>query len=122
MRYFLLKKYSKKQLSISLMKFKGVGNTTAKNLLQKGGFSVRTNYKDIRKKKKNIIKRLLNESHTQYTHNKNEANNNIKKLIDISSYRGFRHVSSLPVNGQRTHTNRKTQRSLSKKRLAYVLK
>lgn len=38
-------------------------------------------------------------------------------LISMESYRGYRHVIGLPVNGQNTHNNRKTQRSLSKKRI-----
>jgi small subunit ribosomal protein S13 len=41
--------------------------------------------------------------------------NNIKKLIKISSYRGFRHVKGLPLRGQRTHTNAKTSRKLKVK-------
>jgi ribosomal protein S13 len=42
---------------------------------------------------------------------------NIKKLIDINSYKGFCHKNNLPVNGQRTKTNRYTQRILAKQRL-----
>lgn len=43
-------------------------------------------------------------------------NYNIKRLLDIKSYRGIRHANGLPVRGQRTHANAKTQKALSKKR------
>ena len=48
-------------------------------------------------------------------------NYNIKRLVDIKSYRGLRHVNGLPVRGQRTHTNAKTQKQLAKKRSIKVL-
>ena len=44
-----------------------------------------------------------------------EKTNNIKRLIKISSYRGFRHVKGLPSRGQRTHTNAKTSRKFKLK-------
>lgn len=46
-----------------------------------------------------------------------KIHDNIMNLISMESYRGYRHVIGLPVNGQNTHNNRKTQRSLSKKRI-----
>lgn len=113
---------NKKKLPYLLKQNKGIGYKKSLDILVENGLSFRNSMNNIKKRKKNLLKRAKNENYNEYRENIKKINENIKQLIKISSYRGFRHVSSLPTRGQRTHTNSRTQKNLSRKRLAIIFK
>jgi small subunit ribosomal protein S13 len=100
---------------IGLTYIKGIGLARSKIICAKLNISVDTKLGDL---SKDNIKSITDFIDTYYIIG-NKLNRDkisaIKKLIKISSYRGFRHVKGLPSRGQRTHTNAKTSRKFKVK-------
>jgi small subunit ribosomal protein S13 len=95
---------------IGLTYIKGIGLARSKIICAKLNIPSETKLGEL---SKDNIKAITDFIDTYYViGNKlmREKTNNIKRLIKISSYRGFRHVKGLPSRGQRTHTNAKTAR------------
>ena len=99
-----------KRIEIALTYIYGIGRTSAqKVLLQSGvGPSVRTD--DLTDDQVSAIRRVLESDFKVEGDLRREVQLNIKRLMDLGCYRGLRHRRSLPVRGQRTHTNGRTRK------------
>ena len=99
-----------KRVEIGLTYIYGIGRVPSQKLLAETGISPDTRVRDLTDadvgKLRQIIERLVKTEGALRT----EVAMNIKRLMDIGSYRGIRHRRGLPVRGQRTHTNARTKK------------
>jgi small subunit ribosomal protein S13 len=102
-----------KRLEIGLVTLFGVGRSRARAILAKAGVAPGTRSKDISIEEENKIRGVV-ESMTLEGDLKREVAGNIKRLKDIKTYRGLRHMRNLPVRGQRTKSNARTKRGARK--------
>lgn len=98
-----------KRLEIALTAVYGVGRPRAKMLIEKLGLDMGMKTTDLTPDQENLIRREMEAWKTEGDL-KRETQQNIKRLKDIKSYRGTRHVKHLPTRGQRTKTNSRTVR------------
>jgi small subunit ribosomal protein S13 len=98
-----------KQLWVGLTVFYGIGQATAKKILDQAGVEHTAKPGDITEEQETAIRKQV-ESMTLEGDLKREKAANIKRLKDILSYRGMRHARGLPARGQRTKTNSRTVR------------
>ena len=98
-----------KRLEIALTAVYGVGRPRAKMILTKLGIEWSTKTTDLTTEQENLIRREIELFKTEGDL-KRETQQNIKRLKDIKSYRGTRHIRHLPARGQRTKTNSRTVR------------
>ena len=114
---YLVHTYLKPTLHIrrALTTFFGIGDFRSKQICDNLGFKKKKLVAELSTAHIQILTRIL--THTYFT--ESELNRaiaaDIKRLISIGSYRGFRHVQKLPLRGQRTRTNSRTCRKLVKK-------
>jgi small subunit ribosomal protein S13 len=99
-----------KQIGISLTYIFGIGQSLAKKICKEAGIDPGTRTSDLSDEQIRDIRTVIQQNHKVEGSLKTEVNMNIKRLIDISCYRGFRHKSGLPVRGQRTRTNARTRK------------
>jgi len=100
-----------KNIVISLTYIYGIGLTRAKEILSLANIDPQRKTKDLTTEELNRIKEVIEEKKFKIEGDlRREQRANIKRLIDINSYRGMRHVRKLPVRGQRTKTNSRTTR------------
>jgi len=98
----------------------GIGPTRARQLLAKTGVNPDTRIRDLTDEEVNKISSAIQSDYKVEGDLRREITANIKRLMDISSYRGLRHKRGLPVRGQRTHTNARTRKG--PRRMAVVKK
>lgn len=98
-----------KRVVISLTYIYGVGKTTAKQILKEANVSEDTRVRDLTEDELGRIRRAV-ESVTIEGDLRREVSLNIKRLIEIGSYRGVRHRRGLPVRGQKTKNNSRTRK------------
>jgi len=98
----------------------GINQAVLNMFIFKNGFNVHKRGNNLKKIKKNFFS-YMNTKVQKEDLIKKTTNTNIEKKIKTGSYPGYCHLMGLPVKGQRTHNNRKTQRRLSKKRLLSIL-
>ena len=91
----------------------GIGNTTARRILDQAGISHDKKVKDWNDDDLNGIRKAMSEIKVEGAL-RAEIQLNIKRLMDIGSYRGLRHRKGLPVRGQRTRTNARTRKGRKK--------
>jgi small subunit ribosomal protein S13 len=103
-----------KRIDIALTSLYGVGRSRAKTILAEAKVTPDKKAKEVTADEENTIKKVM-ETFKFEGDLKREVAGNIKRLKDIKSYRGVRHVRSLPVNGQRTKTNSRTRRGNTRK-------
>jgi small subunit ribosomal protein S13 len=104
-----------KRIVIGLTYVKGIGNTTSKKVLEMAGIDVNKRVKDISDEEAAKIQGLLTANGTQVEGElRRIVNQNIRRLIEIKSYRGSRHSVGLPVRGQRTSHNARTRKGKKK--------
>lgn len=99
-----------KRVEIALTYIYGVGATTAKAVLKNTGISPDIRVKDLTETQANQLRDMVEKSHKVEGELRREVLSNIKRLKEIGSYRGSRHIKGLPVRGQRTKTNSRTIR------------
>lgn len=109
MRIFGITLPDEKQIQYAMTALYGIGLSRAQEICHQAGVNPLTHTKDIseaeEKKLRDIIEKLQLEGDL-----KREVSQNIKRLMDIDSYRGGRHSRKLPLRGQRTKTNSRTRR------------
>ena len=98
-----------KRVEISLRRIFGIGPTKALNIVKEAGISGNPRVKDLTESDLNLIRDIVDKDKIEGDL-RQEVNLNIRRLIDIGSYRGLRHRRGLPVRGQRTSTNARTKR------------
>lgn len=108
---------NEKRLEIGLTVFYGIGIPSARKILDQVGIDHGTKAKDLSEAEENKIRAII-EARTIEGNLKREISSNIKRLKDIKSFRGIRHMKRLPVRGQRTKTNSRTVRGNVRKTMA----
>ncbi len=103
-----------KQAWVSLQYIYGIGRSTSQQILAATGINPTTKVDDLTEEEVNRIREAIDKKYTVEGELRKEINLNIKRLIEIGSYRGQRHSRSLPVRGQRTRTNARTRRGSRK--------
>jgi small subunit ribosomal protein S13 len=109
MRVFGITIPDNKRIEIALTTVYGVGRSRAHTILKKAGIDFGTKAKDLSGDQENEIRKYL-ESYTLEGDLKRNISGNVKRLKDIKSFKGTRHIKKLPANGQRTKTNSRTVR------------
>lgn len=99
-----------KRVEIGLTYIFGIGPATARRILAETGVSPDTRIKDLNDNDVNRLRQVIERDHRVEGALRTEISMNIKRLMDIGSYRGIRHRRGLPVRGQRTHTNARTKK------------
>ena len=94
-----------KRVEIGLTHVYGIGRSTAKKILKEVGVDPDTKVRDLTDGEAGAIRTYVDQNLQVEGDLRREVNQNVRRLIDIGSYRGFRHRRGLPVRGQRTKTN-----------------
>ena len=99
-----------KRIEIGLTYVFGIGRTRAKDILDKARVDGAIKVRDLTDDQTRSIARIINQEGRVEGDLRRAVSLDIKRLIEIGSYRGMRHRRNLPVRGQRTHTNARTRR------------
>lgn len=99
-----------KKIKASLPYIYGIGRSSAMEILEKAGIDPEVRTKDLSDDQVQAIRNLISAEFKIEGALRTETNMNVKRLMDIGSYRGLRHRRGLPVNGQRTKTNARTRK------------
>lgn len=99
-----------KRVEIALTYIYGLGRTTSNEVLAKTGISPDTRVRDLTEEEITKLREVIDRDYKVEGDLRREESMNIKRLIEIGSYRGLRHRRGLPVRGQRTKTNARTRK------------
>ena len=99
-----------KHICIALTYIFGIGRSRAETILAKLNIEKNIKAKDISEDEIVKIREYIENNYTIEGDLRREISQNIKRLIEINSYKGIRHKRGLPVRGQRTHTNARTRK------------
>jgi small subunit ribosomal protein S13 len=100
-----------KRIEIALTYIYGIGDTTAKKLLDRAGISPDVRVKNLTEEDEKRLREAIDQLQLRVEGDlRREVQGNIKRLMDIGCYRGLRHRRGLPVRGQRTKTNARTRK------------
>ena len=100
----------KKRIEIGLTYIYGIGRTTSQNILSELQIDPDIKTDDLTEEQINNIRKVIDNSYKVEGELRTEISMNIKRLMDLGSYRGLRHRKGLPVRGQRTSTNARTRK------------
>jgi small subunit ribosomal protein S13 len=103
-----------KRVEIGLTYIYGIGLTTSQRLLQQTDINVDTRVRDLTDDEVQRLRDIVEKEMLVEGDLRREVSMNIKRLMDIGSYRGLRHRRGLPVHGQRTKTNARTRKGPKK--------
>jgi len=99
-----------KRVEVALTYIYGIGRSTSRKLLADTGINPDTRVRDLTEEETNLLRNKIDKELTVEGDLRRETALNIKRLIEIGSYRGIRHRRGLPVRGQRTKTNARTRK------------
>jgi small subunit ribosomal protein S13 len=99
-----------KRVEVALTYIYGIGPTTARQILEETAVNPDLRVHELSDDDVNKLRRVIESRHKVEGALRTEVSMNIKRLMDIGSYRGIRHRRGLPVRGQRTHTNARTRK------------
>src|SRR5436309_290509 len=99
-----------KRVEIALTYIFGIGRTQSNKILNAAGVNIDTKVRDLNDDETNKIRKIIEEQHRVEGDLRKDTSFNVKRLMEIGSYRGLRHRRGLPVRGQRTHTNARTRK------------
>lgn len=99
-----------KRMDIALTYIVGIGKPTAKLILAEAGIDDATRSDDLTEDQIGSIRKILENKYSIEGDVRRQVASNIKRLMDLGTYRGLRHRKGLPVRGQRTHTNSRTRK------------
>ncbi len=103
-----------KQIWVSLQYLYGIGPTNSKKILERANIKPELKADVLTEDEVNKIREIIDKEYEVEGDLRKDINLNIRRLIEIGSYRGSRHRRSLPVRGQRTRTNARTRRGTRK--------
>jgi small subunit ribosomal protein S13 len=103
-----------KRIEIGLTYIYGVGSTRAQQVLKATQVNPDTRVKDLTDAEVALLRDFIGQNYKVEGDLRREVQLNIKRLIEIGSYRGLRHRRNLPVHGQRTRTNARTRKGPKK--------
>ena len=101
---------AKKRAEIGLTYIYGIGRTRSMAILARAGVDPNKKVKDLGEDEATKIRQVIEEDGGIEGDLRKELSLNVRRLIEIGSYRGLRHRRNLPVRGQRTHTNARTRK------------
>jgi len=101
---------ARKRAEIGLTYIYGIGRTRAKSILHRTGVDADKKIADLTEEEVNKIRTLIETEGSVEGDLRKEISLNIKRLMEMGSYRGPRHRRGLPARGQRTHTNARTRK------------
>ncbi len=99
-----------KRIEAALPYIYGIGWSSSKKILAKTGVAQNKRVKDLTEEEINKLRQVIESEYKVEGALRGEVAMNIKRLIDIGTYRGLRHRKGLPVRGQRTRTNSRTRK------------
>ena len=99
-----------KRIEIALTYIFGIGRPKAQSILERAKVDFGTKVRDLTEDEVGRIRRVITSEETVEGDLRKNISLDIKRLMDISCYRGIRHRKGLPVRGQRTHTNSRTRK------------
>lgn len=99
-----------KHICIALTYIFGIGRSAAEKMMDKLNIDKSIKTKDLSEDELVKIREYIENNYTIEGDLRREVSQNVKRLIEINSYRGIRHKRGLPVRGQRTHTNARTRK------------
>ena len=103
-----------KRVEVGLTYIYGIGPTRSRQILAETGVNPDTRIKDLTDSDVTKVRDFINQNYKVEGDLRREVQLNIKRLIEIGSYRGLRHRRNLPVHGQRTRTNARTRKGPKK--------
>ena len=103
-----------KRVEIGLTYIYGIGRPTSLATLEKAGVNPDTRVKDLTEDEAGRIRKIIDSEYAVEGDLRREVSMNIKRLMEIGSYRGIRHRRGLPVRGQKTKTNARTRKGPKK--------
>jgi small subunit ribosomal protein S13 len=99
-----------KRIEIALTYIYGIGRNNSRGILGQAGIDFGTKSDLLNEEDVSKIRKIIDESYIVEGDLRREISMNIKRLMDMGSYRGLRHRKGLPLRGQRTHTNARTRK------------
>ncbi|MGD1047518.1 MAG: 30S ribosomal protein S13 [Candidatus Krumholzibacteriaceae bacterium] len=99
-----------KHVEIALTYIFGIGRSVAREICRKANVPLGTKTRDLTEEQTVSIRDIIENDYKVEGALRSEVTMNIKRLMEIGSYRGMRHKMGLPVHGQRTHTNARTRK------------
>jgi small subunit ribosomal protein S13 len=109
-----------KRIEISLMYLYGIGRALSNQLLKEANIDPNKRAKDLSEEEVSRITGLLQKNYRVEGDLRRDISQNIKRLMEIGSWRGMRHKKGLPVRGQRTRTNARTRKGPRKGNMAVI--
>jgi small subunit ribosomal protein S13 len=103
-----------KRVIVSLTYIHGIGDTSARKIIEAANVSADTRVRDLTEDEINRLRAVIDGSYKVEGDLRRETSMNVKRLMEIGSYRGIRHRRNLPVRGQRTKTNARQRRGSRK--------
>ncbi len=100
----------RKRVEVGLTYIYGIGPSISKRILQKLNIDLNTKTDDLSESDISNIRKVIDSEYKVEGELRTDVSMNIKRLMDLGSYRGLRHRKSLPVRGQRTSTNARTRK------------
>jgi small subunit ribosomal protein S13 len=105
---------TQKRVVIALQYIHGIGKANAKEIVEKVGIAPERRVSELTDAEVLQLREAIDRDYSVEGDLRRETATNIKRLMDLGSYRGLRHRRGLPVRGQRTHTNARTRKGPSK--------
>jgi len=99
-----------KRVEISLTYILGIGRSSSQKILATAGINPDTRVKDLTEEEVAKIRAIIDKNYVVEGDLRRDVSMNIKRLMDLSCYRGIRHRRGLPVRGQKTKTNARTRK------------
>ena len=103
-----------KRVEIALTYIYGIGRPAAKNIIEQAGIGINVKMRELTEEIIAKLREIIEKEHKVEGDMRTEISMNIKRLIEIGSYRGMRHRKGLPCRGQRTKTNARTRKGVRK--------
>ena len=103
-----------KKVSIGLTYIRGIGQQTATDICERASIEKDKRVNELLETEIIKIREIIDSNYRVEGELRREVSTNIKRLMDLGSYRGLRHRRGLPVRGQRTHTNARTRKGPTK--------
>jgi small subunit ribosomal protein S13 len=99
-----------KRMEVALTYIYGLGRSSAQKILTEAGVDWSTKSDDLTEGQVTSLRKIIDEQYKVEGDLRRDLSMNIKRLMDLGTYRGLRHRKGLPVRGQRTHTNARTRK------------
>lgn len=103
-----------KHIDVALTYIYGIGRSSAIKICQAAGVDTERRVSDLNSDELNKVRQVIDNDYTVEGRLRTQISLNIKRLMDIGSYRGLRHRKGLPVRGQQTRTNARTRKGKRK--------